>query len=141
MGGGGQHIVQRRKALCHEQGDLLEGLALDHQLQVVAAAHQQHALHLVKGGNGGCDLVKAAALLGADVQLDDGLHTVDPGLFPVHKGLIALDDALRPGQIDHGRHLGGGFIQHRGDILNGQPRVVFQDLQKLFHSILLLLSP
>ena len=64
-----------------------------------------------------------------------------PGLFPVHKGLVALDDALRTGQVDHRRHLSGGFIQHRGNVLDRQPRVVFQNLQKLFHSSLLLLIP
>ena len=67
MGGRGQHVVQRRQPLCHKKSDLLEGLALDDQLQVVAAAHQQHALHLVEGGDGGGNFVKAAALLGADV--------------------------------------------------------------------------
>ena len=141
MSGGGQHIVQRRKPLCHKQGDLLEGLSLDHQLQVVPAAHQQHALHLVKGGDGGGDLVKAAALFGADVQLDDRLHAVHLGLFPVHKGLIALDDALRPGKIHHRSHLGGGFVQHGGNVLHGQPGVVFQNLQKLFHCHILLINP
>ena len=26
VGGGGQHVIQRAQALCHKQGDLLEGL-------------------------------------------------------------------------------------------------------------------
>ena len=141
MGGRGQHVVQRRQPLCHKEGDLLEGLALDDQLQVVAAAHQQHALHLVEGGDGSGNFVKAAALLGADVQLDDGFHPVHAGLLPVHEGLVALDDPLRPGQVYHSRHLGGGFIQHGRDVLHRHPGIVFKDLQKLFHRCLSFVQP
>ena len=87
MGGRGQHIVQRRQPLCHKEGDLLEGLALDDQLQVVAAAHQQHALHFVEGGDGSGNFVKATALLGADVQLDDGFHPVRPINVPLYQNI------------------------------------------------------
>src|SRR5699024_11941767 len=101
--------------------------------QVVAAAHQQHAFHVVEGGDGGGDLVKAAALLGGDMQLDDGLDPVGAHLLPVHQGLVTFDVALGGGLVHQGGHFLHRLVQHGGDVLQRQAGVVFQQFQKLFH--------
>ena len=76
MGGRGQHIVQRRQPLCHKEGDLLEGLALDDQLQVEYARRRaaQSADRLEKPRR--AKPAAAGSLSEADEKLLNALYAV-----------------------------------------------------------------
>ena len=87
MGGGGKHRVQRGKALGYKHSQLLEGLAVNRDRQVVAAAHQIDALHFVERQNGAGDLVKPQIPLGSDFQLNQGGDAFPARLLPVDDGL------------------------------------------------------
>ena len=133
MRGRAQHVVQRAQPLCHEQCNVLKALAAHHQRKVVPSAHQHHAVHLVKAGDVGRNLVKAAVPLGRNAQLDDGLHPVGSGLVPVDQRLIAVDDVGLLVRVDLLRHFLGRALHHRGDILKADTGVFLQDLEYLFH--------
>ena len=126
MRGGRDNALQRGKALHHKQGYLLVAFAVQHKGQVVPAAHQHYAVHFFKICNGLGNFVKAALAPGRHAQLDDGLHAGHTRFFPIHQGVIAVDDVVLGVFVQLAGHGLGRVARDAGNILHAHARVFFQ---------------
>ena len=133
-GRGGEHVVQRRKALGHEDGDFLEAAALDDDLQIINCRSSAARCRPHQTEQSSCRCRQSRGPMGGHAQLNDSLNEVDTGLFPVHERLIAADIAFAAASSIMAAISSGVFIQHRRDVLNRHTGVLFQNAKQFFHS-------
>ena len=124
MGGGGHNALDGGQLFRHEQGQLLQGAGLQHDHQVVAAAHQIYAGDLVKTVYLLRNRIETTIAHGSDAHFDKRLNLVDVDLFPVDERGVFDDDELLFEMGDGVRHLCMGLAQHHRDLADRGARVV-----------------
>ena len=133
MAAGGSDALDGGQAGGHEVGYVLQGLALDDDQQVEAAAHEVHGAHLVEAVDALGDGIKAHFPLGGQVDLDDGGHRVVPELLPVDEGIIGKDDLVLFQVLDVLLHFVFAALEHGSQLADGAAGIMFQEFQQFSH--------
>jgi hypothetical protein len=133
MGGRGEHPSNGAEFLGNEIGHIEQILALDHNGQIVAAAHQITLSHLVELGDATGQAIKTALALRGDLNLDQRSHTSLSGALAVHHGMIAEDQAVLLSLLDAGLHFLEAEAQNGGQLGGGALGVDGEELKQRVH--------
>ena len=133
----GANAFKRGKFLRHEKCDLAQVIALNHDFEVIAAAHQIKRFDLRKSVNSLSKCIKSMLALWLTLNFDFGTNFVlcRHIFFGVNNRCVFKDNPLVLQALDNRLDLISRFFCHCRNIFDRKPRIFAQQIQNFFFCI------